>query len=36
MDKTVEMSANELVAFFGKPASGLTKTDIITFIREKV
>lgn len=35
MDKTVEMSANELVAFFGKPASGLTKMDIITFIREK-
>ena len=35
MDKTVEMSANELVAFFQKPAAELTKADIITFVREK-
>ena len=35
MNKTVEMSANELVAFFGKPATELTKADIITFVREK-
>ena len=35
MDKTVEMSANDLVAFFGKPASELTKADIISFVREK-
>ena len=35
MDKTVEMNANELVAHFRKPASELTKADIITFVREK-
>ena len=35
MDKTVEMSANDLVAFFRKPASELTKADIIKFVREK-
>ena len=35
MDKTVEMNANDLVAFFKKPASEFTKADIITFVREK-
>ncbi len=35
MDKTVEMSANSLVAYFQKPASEFTKADILTFIREK-
>lgn len=35
MDKTVELNANELVAFFGKQASELTKADIIAFIRDK-
>ena len=35
MDKTVEMNANALVAHFGKPASQLTKADIVAFIREK-
>ena len=35
MDKTVEMSANGLVAYFQKPASELTKADIVTFVREK-
>lgn len=35
MDKTVEMNANDLVAFFSKPASELTKADIIAFVREK-
>ena len=35
MDKTVEMNANELVAHFRKPASELTKADIITFVSEK-
>lgn len=35
MDKTVEMNANELVAFFQKPATEFTKADIITFVREK-
>lgn len=34
MDKTVEMNANALVAHFGKPASQLTKADIVAFIRE--
>ncbi len=35
MDKTVEMSANDLVAFFGKSAAELTKEDVITFVRAK-
>ena len=35
MDKTVEMNANELVAYFRKPATELTKADIIAFVREK-
>lgn len=35
MDKTVEMSANRLVAYFQKPASELTKADIIAFVRDK-
>ena len=35
MDKTVEMNANELVAYFQKPATELTKADIIAFVREK-
>lgn len=35
MDKTVQMSTNDLVAYFGKPAALLTKADIITFIKEK-
>jgi len=35
MDKTLELNANPLVGFFGKPADELTKADIITFIREK-
>lgn len=35
MDNTVEMNANDLVAFFSKPASELTKADIVTFVREK-
>lgn len=34
MDKTIEMSANPLVAFFRKPSAELTKADIITYIRE--
>ena len=35
MDKTVEMNANRLVAYFQKPASELTKADIIAFVRDK-
>lgn len=35
MDKTLELNANPLVEFFRKPASELTKADIIKYIREK-
>ena len=35
MDKTVEMNANRLVAYFQKTASELTKADIIAFVRDK-
>ena len=35
MDKTVEMNANRLVVYFQKPASELTKADIIAFVRDK-
>lgn len=35
MDKTVEMNTNRLVAYFQKPASELTKADIIAFVRDK-
>ena len=35
MNQELSMNANQLVAFFQKPASEFTKADIISFIREK-
>ena len=35
MEKAIEMNTNALVAFFQKPVSNLTKTDIVTFVRER-
>ena len=35
MEKAIEMNTNVLVAFFQKPVSNLTKTDIVTFVRER-
>ena len=35
MKNTVEMNANKIVQFLGKPAEEFTKQDLIKFIEEK-